>query len=290
MSILGWSRDETIEGIGRDRHAAAQGEGRRRARARRAACRGRAHREPRPGSSSDSSTSASTARGPSTRPTRWPPDGPQARPWRSSSRRSGSSRATTASSAPSAASPRAWAASSRCRSRCPPTSSSSTSSATRMTAATAKVRGYDIDQPEIRSASCSPSPAPTATTCSRRPGCMAAGGKLSSVAFDRLPAPALMVLNKAVGFRLLGRIGQGTFARLGRAVPARRRTHRRGRRRLHAEPHRQAGRQGVPGRRDLRALSPPVGRPRPVRSTKITVSQRRPRGGIAPATRSLGRA
>ncbi len=36
---------------------------------------------------------------------------------------------------------------------------------------------------------------------------------------DRLPAPALMVLNKAIAFRLLGRIGTGTFAKLGRGVP-----------------------------------------------------------------------
>ena len=56
-------------------------------------------------------------------------------------------------------------------------------------------------------------------TSSRRPASSAAGGRLSSIAFNRLPAPALMVLNKAIGFRLLGRIGGQQFARLGRAVP-----------------------------------------------------------------------
>jgi len=91
--------------------------------------------------------------------------------------------------------------------------------ATRMTAATAKVRGYDIDQPEIRSAILLTLAGADSEDILKKAGLHAAGGKLSAVAFDRLPAPALMVLNKAVGFRLLGRIGQGTFARLGRLVP-----------------------------------------------------------------------
>jgi hypothetical protein len=91
--------------------------------------------------------------------------------------------------------------------------------ATRMTAATAKVRGYDIDQPEIRSAILLTLAGADSDDLLKKAGLAASGGKLSSVALNRLPAPALMVLNKAVGFRLLGRIGQGTFARLGRAVP-----------------------------------------------------------------------
>ncbi|WP_461046272.1 EcsC family protein [Terrabacter koreensis] len=91
--------------------------------------------------------------------------------------------------------------------------------ATRMTAATAKVRGYDIDQPEIRSAILLTLTGADSDDLLKKAGLQVAGGKLSSLAFERLPAPALMVLNKAVGFRLLGRIGQGTFAKLGRGVP-----------------------------------------------------------------------
>ena len=131
--------------------------------------------------------------------------------------------------------------------------------ATRMTAATAKVRGYDIDQPEIRSAILLTLAGADSEDLLKKAGLQAAGGKLSSVAFDRLPAPALMVLNKAVGFRLLGRIGQGTFARLGRLVPVVGWPRRRGGRRLHAGPHRQAGGQGVPSGRDLRSLRRPAG-------------------------------
>jgi len=91
--------------------------------------------------------------------------------------------------------------------------------ATRLTAATAKIRGYDIDQPEIRSAILLTLTGADSEDILKKAGLHAAGGKLSALAVDRLPAPALMVLNKAIGFRLLGRIGQSTFARLGRLLP-----------------------------------------------------------------------
>lgn len=90
---------------------------------------------------------------------------------------------------------------------------------TRMTAASAKLRGYDIDQPEIRSAVLLTLVGADSEDLLKKAGLHAAEGKLASLAFDKLPAPALMVLNKAVGFRLLSRIGQGTLAKLGRAVP-----------------------------------------------------------------------
>ena len=90
---------------------------------------------------------------------------------------------------------------------------------TRLTAATARVRGYDIDQPEIRSAILLTLIGADSDDLLKKAGLRATGGTFSALAVDRLPAPALMVLNKAIGFRLLGRIGQGTFARLGRLVP-----------------------------------------------------------------------
>lgn len=90
---------------------------------------------------------------------------------------------------------------------------------TRMTAATAKVHGYDINQPEIRSAILLALVGADSDDVLKKAGLQVTGGRIVSLATDRLPAPALMVLNKAIGFRLLGRIGQGTFAKLGRAVP-----------------------------------------------------------------------
>jgi hypothetical protein len=88
-----------------------------------------------------------------------------------------------------------------------------------MTAATARLRGYDIDQPEIRSAVLLTLAGADSEDLLKKAGVFAAGGKLSAVALERLPAPALMVLNKAIAFRLLGRLGSGIIAKLGRAVP-----------------------------------------------------------------------
>lgn len=90
---------------------------------------------------------------------------------------------------------------------------------TRMTAATAKVRGYDITQPEIRSAILLALVGADSEDVLKKAGLQLAGGRIVSLATDRLPAPALMVLNKAIGFRLLARIGEGTLAKLGRGVP-----------------------------------------------------------------------
>jgi hypothetical protein len=90
---------------------------------------------------------------------------------------------------------------------------------TRMTAATARLRGYDIDQPEIRSAVLLTLAGADSDDLLKKAGVFAAGGSLTTVALERLPAPALMVLNKAIAFRLLGRLGSGIIAKLGRAVP-----------------------------------------------------------------------
>lgn len=90
---------------------------------------------------------------------------------------------------------------------------------TRMTAATAKIRGYDIRQPEIRSAVLLALVGADTDDILKKAGLQLAGGRIVGLAGDRLPAPALMVLNKAIGFRLLGRIGEGTIGKLGRGVP-----------------------------------------------------------------------
>lgn len=90
---------------------------------------------------------------------------------------------------------------------------------TRMTAAIAKLRGYDINQPEIRSAILLTLTGADSEDILKKAGLHATGGRLAALAVDRLPAPALMVLNKAIGFRLLAKLGDGVFARLGRGVP-----------------------------------------------------------------------
>ncbi|WP_347350402.1 hypothetical protein [Intrasporangium sp.] len=90
---------------------------------------------------------------------------------------------------------------------------------TRMTAAVARLRGYDIDQPEIRSAILLTLVGADRDDILRKAGLHPPGGRLAALAVDQLSPPALMVLNKAVGFHLLGKLGDGVLAGLGRGVP-----------------------------------------------------------------------
>jgi hypothetical protein len=90
--------------------------------------------------------------------------------------------------------------------------------ATRMVAATASLRGYDISQPEVRSAVLLTLVGADADDLLRTAG-LTPSGRLSSLAAERLPGPALMVLNKGVGFRLLSALGRKGLQRFGKAVP-----------------------------------------------------------------------
>jgi hypothetical protein len=89
---------------------------------------------------------------------------------------------------------------------------------TRMTAAIAKLRGYDIGQQQIRSAVLLSLVGADAQDLLSKAGVVATG-RLSNLAAQRLPGPALMVVNKAVGFRLLSTAGKGVFSRFGKNVP-----------------------------------------------------------------------
>lgn len=90
--------------------------------------------------------------------------------------------------------------------------------ATRMVAATAKVRGYDIDNPAVRTAVLATLVGADSGEVLAKAG-LSGGGRLTSMATRRLPGPALMVVNKALGFRLLAQASRSTIARLGKAVP-----------------------------------------------------------------------
>ncbi|QGN57645.1 EcsC family protein [Nostocoides sp. HKS02] len=90
--------------------------------------------------------------------------------------------------------------------------------ATRMVAAVATLRGYDIKRPEIRSAVLLTLVGADADDLLKKAGVMATG-RLSNLAAQRLPGPALMVVNKAVGFRLLATAGKKTLTRFGKGVP-----------------------------------------------------------------------
>lgn len=90
--------------------------------------------------------------------------------------------------------------------------------ATRMVAAVASLRGYDIKQPEIRSAVLLTLVGADADDLLKKAGVMSTG-RLANLAAQRLPGPALMVVNKAVGFRLLSTMGRKTLTRFGKGVP-----------------------------------------------------------------------
>jgi len=91
--------------------------------------------------------------------------------------------------------------------------------ATRMTAAVAKVRGYDITSEQIRTAVLLTLVGAEADDLLRKANMAVPGGTLSSLAAQRLPGPALMVVQKGIGFRLLAQVGKSTFVRMGRLVP-----------------------------------------------------------------------
>lgn len=90
--------------------------------------------------------------------------------------------------------------------------------ATRLVAGIASTRGYDIRQPEVRSAVLLALVGADADDLLRKAG-YAGTGRLVNLAAQRLPGPALMAVNKGVAFRLLGQVGEKSLARLGKAVP-----------------------------------------------------------------------
>jgi hypothetical protein len=90
--------------------------------------------------------------------------------------------------------------------------------ATRMVASIACLRGYDLRQPEVRSAILLTLVGADSDDLLAKAG-LSTSGRLSSLAAERLPGPALMMVNKGVGFRLLSQIGRKSLPRFGKAVP-----------------------------------------------------------------------
>jgi EcsC protein family len=90
--------------------------------------------------------------------------------------------------------------------------------ATRMVAATACLRGYDLGQPEIRSAVLLTLVGADSDDLLKKAG-VTPTGRLANLAAERLPGPALMMVNKGVGFHLLSQIGRKSLPRFGKAVP-----------------------------------------------------------------------
>ena len=118
--------------------------------------------------------------------------------------------------------------------------------ATRMVGAIATLRGYDVRDPDVRTAVLLTLVGAKADEVLAKAGLTTGGGAITKLAMGKLPPAALMVINKAISFRLM----RGVFERLLLAVRPRRavrRRHRRRRdRRLDDAGHRRAGHGGVP--------------------------------------------
>lgn len=94
--------------------------------------------------------------------------------------------------------------------------------ATRMVAGIAHLRGYDLTAPEVRTAVLLTLIGNDASEVLSKAGVpvgAVTGGAATSLLVGRLPKSALMVVNKAVGFRLLRAVGERSLARLGKLIP-----------------------------------------------------------------------
>lgn len=96
--------------------------------------------------------------------------------------------------------------------------------ATRMVAAIAELRGYDVSTKGARSAVLLSLVGADADDVIRRVGLssavgMTGSGRLATLAMSRMPKAAAMMVNKAVGFRLLTTVGGKALSRFVRFVP-----------------------------------------------------------------------
>lgn len=90
--------------------------------------------------------------------------------------------------------------------------------ATRMTASVASLRGYELHLPGVRAAVMLTLVGADADDLLKKAGVVSTG-RLANLAAQRLPGPALMVLNKGIGFRLVSTVGRSALTRFGKGVP-----------------------------------------------------------------------
>src|SRR3954454_8334859 len=91
--------------------------------------------------------------------------------------------------------------------------------ATRMVAAIATLKGYDVDDPQVRTAVLLTLVGSDADDVLAKAGLTGGTGKVVGLVGQQLPPAALLIVNKAIGFRLLRGFGEKAFARLGRGIP-----------------------------------------------------------------------
>ncbi len=91
--------------------------------------------------------------------------------------------------------------------------------ATRMVGAIARLRGHDISRPQVRTAVLLTLIGSNADEALARAGLGTGGARPALLGLTNLPPAAMLMVNKAIGFRLLRGVGEKALSRLGRGVP-----------------------------------------------------------------------
>ena len=91
--------------------------------------------------------------------------------------------------------------------------------AVRMVGSIATLRGYDVSEPRVRTAILLTLVGSDSDEVLKKAGMSTAGSRVTSYALKGLPPAALMVVNKAVGFRLMRGVSEKLLSRLGRGIP-----------------------------------------------------------------------
>lgn len=91
--------------------------------------------------------------------------------------------------------------------------------AVRMVGGIATLRGYDVSEPRVRTAILLTLVGSESHEVLRKAGLTSTTGALTSYALKGLPPAVLMMINKAVGFRLMRGVSEKLLSRLGRGLP-----------------------------------------------------------------------
>lgn len=91
--------------------------------------------------------------------------------------------------------------------------------AVRMVGAIATLRGYDVAEPRVRTAVLLTLVGSDADEVLEKVGMTSTSGRVTSYALRGLPPAALMIVNKAIGFRLVRGVSEKVLSRFGRGIP-----------------------------------------------------------------------
>ena len=91
--------------------------------------------------------------------------------------------------------------------------------AVRMVGGIAALRGYDLDEPRVRTAVLLTLVGSNSDEVLKKAGMTTASGRLTTYALRGMPPSALMMVNKAVGFRLMRGVSEKFLTHLGRGIP-----------------------------------------------------------------------